>query len=409
MSGLPGWAGVRRAGSEGRPAGGRVRLGLETFLADGGFGRFKGPLGLLANQASVGPDYRHALAVLDQARPGQVKAVFSPQHGWAGEKQDNMRESAHGSLKDGRPIFSLYGRERRPTPEMLQNLSALIVDLPDVGTRVYTFAQTMSLCLEACAEAGVEVVVLDRPNPVGGLALEGNLLDDDCRSFVGLHPTPLRHGLTLGELAVFFAARLPRPPALTVAPLQGWRREMFFADTGLPWVMPSPNLPTAETAWLYPGQVLWEGTNLSEGRGTTKPFHLTGAPFVDGEKLAADLRAFKLPGLAVRAVQFEPCFGKWAGQVCGGVELHPLDRSFEPLWTSLSMLEAILKRWPEDFRLKEPPYEYEWDRRPIDLILGRRSVFDQLAAGVPARTLRDSFVAELAAFERARRETLLYA
>jgi uncharacterized protein YbbC (DUF1343 family) len=387
---------------------GRVRTGLEIFLAEN-LGAFRGrSLGLLANQASVGPDFRSSLELIDLALPGRIKVVFSPQHGFAGEKQDNMIESDDGRLRDGRPLRSLYGATRRPTAESLEGLSALLIDLVDVGTRVYTFAQTMSACLEACAENDVEVVVLDRPNPIGGTEVEGNLLDPDCASFVGLHPTPMRHGLTMGELAVLFASRLSRPPKLTVIPLRGWRRETLFGRTGLPWVAPSPNLPAPETALLYPGQVLWEGSNVSEGRGTARPFHLIGAPFIDGETLAADLRALNPPGAAFRPAFFQPCFNKWAGQVCGGIEIHPLNDSFKPLLTSLTALEVVLRRWPDDFKLKDPPYEYEWERRPIDLILGRKSVFDRLAAGVSAREVWESFAPEVEGFRRRTDEFALY-
>jgi uncharacterized protein YbbC (DUF1343 family) len=365
-------------------------------------------IGLLANQASVDCRYRHALYLLDQALPGQVVSVFSPQHGWAGEKQDNMIESQSGQTPDGRPLYSLYGETRCPTPAMLANLSALLVDLPDVGTRVYTFAQTLSLTMEAASETGTEIVVLDRPNPIGGLEREGNLLDPDCASFVGLHPIPMRHGLTMGELALFISSRLPSPPPLTIIAVRGWKRQMYFSDTNLPWVLPSPNLPTPETALLYPGQVIWEATNLSEGRGTTKPFHLVGAPFIDPLALVSELETLELPGVIFRPTFFEPTFNKWAGKLCGGLELHPIDRTFKPLLTSLSILEKVLKLFPRDFRLKEPPYEYEWKRRPIDLILGRRSVFDDLARGRQAKEITGQFTKELAQFDKTCQNILLY-
>jgi uncharacterized protein YbbC (DUF1343 family) len=365
-------------------------------------------LGLVCNQATVAPDRRHALWHLDKALPGAVKALFSPQHGFRGEKQDNMVESAHSETRDGRPIHSLYGESRTPSQDALRGLDALLFDLPDMGTRVYTFAQTLALTLPAAREAGVEVIVLDRPNPIGGMALEGNLLDPDCASFVGLYPVPARHGFTLGEYALFMNASLPKPALLKVIPARNWSRELYLPETGLPWVLPSPNLPTPETAWIYPGSVIFEGTNISEGRGTTRPFHLIGAPFIDPELLAADLEELRLPGVFFRPCRFLPTFQKWAGTDCGGVEICPLDKSFAPFLVGLSLLEKIMRRYPQDFRLKEPPYEYETIRRPIDLILGRRSLFDSLQNGASARDLVASFAPELAKFARERREFLLY-
>jgi uncharacterized protein YbbC (DUF1343 family) len=285
---------------------------------------------------------------------------------------------------------------------------SLLIDLPDVGTRVYTFAQTMSLCLEAATESGLEIVILDRPNPIGGTETEGNLLDGDCLSFVGRFPLPMRHGLTMGELALYFNSLQKSPAPLAVVPCQNWGRGQYFPETGLPWVAPSPNMPTPETAWVYPGQVLWEGTNVSEGRGTARPFSLVGAPFVDPELLARELRHKKLPGAAFREARFQPTFHKWAGQVCGGVEVHPQDKSFLPYLSSLTILEIILRHWPGDFRLKGPPYEYELERRPIDLILGRRAVYDGLASGQSARDAWEAMSPDQAKWRRERREFLLY-
>ena len=386
----------------------KVVTGLESFVKGRGAAYKKARLGLLANQASVGPGYRHALDLLDETFPGAVVALFGPQHGWCGEKQDNMVESDHGRDRRGRPIFSLYGETRRPTAEMLAGLEALLVDLVDVGTRVYTFAHTMSHCLEEAAQAGLEVIVLDRPNPIGGAAVEGNLLADDCRSFVGLHPIPMRHGLSLGELARFINARLERPARLSVIPVENWRREMYSPETGLPWVYPSPNLPSPDCAWVYPGQVLWEGTNISEGRGSTRPFNLVGAPFIDPLALLDCLRPLDLPGVIFRPAHFQPTFHKWAGQMCRGLELFPVAKSFKPYLTSLAILAAILKLWPEEFKLKDPPYEYEHSRRPIDLILGRTDLFDRLAAGSCPVALAESWRDDLAEYEARRQACLMY-
>ncbi|UQZ90300.1 DUF1343 domain-containing protein [Deltaproteobacteria bacterium Smac51] len=383
-------------------------IGLEKFIMKDGMPYQKARLGLLANQASVGHDYVHAIELIDEALPGAVAELFGPQHGWAGEKQDNMVESAHGRDRQGRPVYSLYGETRRPTAEMLAGLDALVVDLVDVGTRVYTFAHTMSHCLEEAGKAGLEVIILDRPNPIGGVETEGNLLSDNCRSFVGLHPIPMRHGLTLGELALLINRRLEKPAPLKIVGCEGWRREMYFTDTSLPWVYPSPNLPTLECAWVYPGQVLWEGTNISEARGTTRPFNLVGAPFIDAEKLFQRLKMLDLPGFKFREADFQPTFHKWAGEMCHGLELFPVDKSFKPYLTSLAILQIILEEWPDDFKLKEPPYEYEFDRRPIDLILGRTDIFDRLASGESAESVEKTWLPDLERFNQTKSEILLY-
>jgi uncharacterized protein YbbC (DUF1343 family) len=386
----------------------RTMTGLQVFLEENA-GDCRGKsLGLLANQASVGPCRTHASRLLEERLPGRLKALFSPQHGIYGEKQDNMIASESFVREDGLPVHSLYGDTRQPDGAMLDGLDAVLCDLTDVGARVYTFAHTLSLFMEKASERGLEVVVLDRPNPIGGVEVEGNLLDDDCRSFVGLHPIPMRHGLTMGELALYINSRLRRPARLTVSPMRGWERASHFQDTGLPWVMPSPNMPSPLTAEIYPGSVLFEGTMLSEGRGTTLPFHLVGAPFINPGALKKDLDSLGLPDVSFREASFQPCFHKWCGQVCGGVEIHPLGRGFKPYLTALSILEVVLRRWPDDFQLKDPPYEYEHERRPIDLITGRRSVFDSLKGGASARELAEGFEPELDKWRRAIKDFLLY-
>ncbi len=387
-----------------------VKTGLEILTANPPASLAKARLGLLANQGSVGPGFEHAVTLIDRALPGRLRTLLGPQHGFAGEKQDNMVESDHAEEKGtGRPIYSLYGRTRMPQPHMLDGLDVLLVDLVDVGTRVYTFAQTLFYCLETAALAGVKVVILDRPNPIGGSEVEGNLLKPDCASFVGLHPIPMRHGFTLGELALYMTGRLGKPPELEIIRATGWNREMYFRETGLPWVYPSPNMPSPETAWLYPGQVLWEGANISEGRGTTRPFHLCGAPFIDALSVKEELDSYDLPGVVFRPAVFEPTFHKFQGQVCQGLELHPMDkRSFKPYLTSLTILEVLLRRYPEQFAWKQPPYEYEYERMPIDLILGDKSVRQGLESGLSAVEMEKKWLPELEGFIKQRAEYLLY-
>jgi len=309
---------------------------------------------------------------------------------------------------------------------MLEEIDVLVVDLQDVGTRVYTFEWTCALALEACAATGREVVVLDRPNPIGGVRLEGNLIRPGYTSFVGLYPVPMRHALTLGELAALVNARMGSPAAgtgtgpaarparrrdgigwrcpgrceLTVVPMEGWRRSMLFPDTGLPWVLPSPNMPTFDTAVVYPGQVLLEGTNVSEGRGTTRPFEIFGAPWFDIEAVGARLAKRRLPGLVLRPHSFEPTFHKWAGQVCHGFQIHVTDRAaYRPYITTLAILQDVIAVHGDRFDWKKPPYEYVTDKPPIDVLTGDPEIRRTLENGADLAAMEQSWRDEIAAFE----------
>jgi uncharacterized protein YbbC (DUF1343 family) len=388
-----------------------VQTGLERLLAESANQRFRGQrLGLLCNAASVNRHYRHARELIDARFPGQLAAVFSPQHGFFAEKQDNMVESDHGIDPIlGIPLYSLYSATRRPTREMFDAIDTLIVDLQEAGARVYTFIYTLSYCMEAARDYGKKVVVLDRPNPVNGLSVEGNCLADDCVSFVGRYPLPMRHGMTIAELALLFNKQFGIGCDLEVIRMHNWSRDMFFADTGLPWVAPSPNLPTPVSAAVYPGQVLWEGTNVSEGRGTTQPFELFGAPYLDLGRLTAALAETPLPGIVLRPTWFEPTAGKWAGQACRGFQLHVIDaRRYQPYATSLKLLQAIIAVHPRDFAWKPPPYEYEFRRMPIDLIIGDRSVRERLERLEPLSEIAADWQIQLDGFKQQRRRCCLY-
>ena len=378
--------------------------------------------------ASVTADLVSARDVVRRVCGDGLRALFGPQHGFAGEKQDNMIESGHGVDPElGIPVHSLYSETRSPTPEMLEDIDVLLVDLQDVGTRVYTFEWTTALALEACAAAGKEVVILDRPNPLGGEALEGNLIREGYTSFVGLYPVPMRHGLTLGELAALVnlrmaggdggavergdgvAVRCPGRCALRVVPMEGWRRRMLFPDTGLPWVLPSPNMPTFETAVVYPGQVLLEGTNVSEGRGTTRPFEIFGAPWIDLARVRARFARRRLPGVVLRDHAFEPTFHKWAGRVCRGFQLHVTDRAaFRPYATTLALLQDIIAEHRDQFAWKQPPYEYVTDRLPIDVLIGDPAVREGVESGVDLRRLERSWRREIDAFRKESLAVRLY-
>lgn len=366
-----------------------VRSGLETLCAAPPAALAHARLGLLANPAAVAGDLTPAPEVLAAAFPGRLRALFGPQHGFFAERQDNMVESGHASHpRLGVPVWSLYGETRRPLPEMLADLDALVIDLVDVGCRVYTFLTTLIYCLEECAAAGVAVVVADRPNPIGR-ASEGPVLPPELFSFVGAHHIPLRHGLTLGELARLVTAERGLEVDLTVVPAQGWDGGRF-ETTGLPWVMPSPNMPTLDTARVYPGQVLLEGTTLSEGRGTTRPFEICGAAGVDPWAVAGEMEAEALDGALLRPLMFEPTFHKYAGRPAGGWQIHVSDpAAFRPVLFTCSLLSAINRVHPGLWDFRPPPYEYEHERRPFDLLLGDPEAAEAIVAGRPAAPLSE--------------------
>jgi uncharacterized protein YbbC (DUF1343 family) len=385
-----------------------VTLGSERLLDSG---RLRGKrIGIVANPASIDRDFTH---IVDRvlAEPGiSLGAIFGPQHGFHATLQDNMIETPHA--KDARrcvPVYSLYSETREPTAEMLKDLDVLVVDLQDVGTRVYTFIYTMANCLRAAGRIGLPVIVCDRPNPIGGVGVEGDLLKPGFESFVGLYPIPLRHGLTIAELARFFNDRFELGATLDIVPMEGWSRGMFWDETAVPWVIPSPNMPTLDTAIVYPGQVLFEGTMLSEGRGTTRPFELVGAPWIDADRFAARMNGLGLPGIHFRPTYFEPTFQKHARTTCGGCQLHVTDRAaFKPVITGVALLREFRAANPEKFAWRQPPYEYEHDKMPIDILAGSADLRAQIDAGLDHRVIGESWAGDQAAFQRDRQEYLLY-
>lgn len=340
--------------------------------------------GALLHAASVTSSLRPALSVLEEMDTrGKIHlaALFGPQHGFETITQDNMIEwRSYHHPRLGLPVHSLYGDHREPTDEMLGGLEVLFIDLVDVGARYYTFIWTMLLCIQAAARHGITVVVADRPNPIDGTDVEGRPQQSGHLSFVGLHPLPIRHGRTIGELAALFKTECAPAADLVVLPLEGWDRALYHDETGLPWVLPSPNMPTPDTAVVYPGMCLLEGTNLSEGRGTTRPFELFGAPWIDGHRLTGELSALGLPGVVFREAAFQPGFQKHAGQVCRGAQLHVTDRrSFRPVRTALSILRCVQHMYPGNFAWNPPPYEYEHEKLPIEILCGRPldKIFDE--------------------------------
>ena len=366
-------------------------------------------VGLLCHQASVTRELRHAAEAVRSITRVTLSRLFAPEHGLTGAAQDHAKVGGERDALTGLPVVSLYGRRLAPAPRALEGLDALVVDLQDVGARYYTFVWTMALAMRAAARVGLPVVVLDRPNPLGGVKLEGNMPDPRFASFVGLYPLPTRHGMTIGELAGYLNDTHGLGCDLTVVPMLGWKRAMLWEDTGLPWVAPSPNMPTPDTARVYPGGCLVEGTNLSEGRGTTRPFEWIGAPFLDGARLEKALTRRRLPGARFRAIGFEPAFHKWTGERCGGVQVHVSDpHRFKPVATYIALLAEARRQAPRRFRWRKPPYEFELCRLPIDLLGGGPSIRRAIERGAPLARLEASWRRDLARFARARRPFLLY-
>lgn len=388
----------------------RVRPGIEVLLQDRKPLLRGARIGIVVHPASVLPDLRHTADALFNEKALHVTALFGPQHGARGEKQDNMIESPfYRDAETGLPVHSLYSSTRHPTEEMLRDIDVLIFDLQDVGTRVYTFIYTMAYCMEACAQFGKQMIVMDRPNPINGLQVEGNLLRTEYRSFVGLYPIPMRHGMTVGELAGLFNCEFGIRCDLKVVAMDGWERSMWFDQTGLPWVQPSPNLPTLDSAIAYPGMVLVEGTQLSEGRGTTRPFEYLGAPYIRARDLAVHLNGHGLPGVFFRPAYFQPTFQKWAGVMCGGVQLHVVDRSaFEPYLTGITAISAVRRMHPDRFAWRDPPYEYENEKLPIEILCGGKDIPRLIENGAVPGEIRLSWQSELAGFVEKRAKYLLY-
>ncbi len=409
--------------------------GLDILIAEN-FQRLQGKsIGLLCNQASVSHDYDHILDLLIPLhRTGflNLTAVFGPEHGLYGHTQDNMIEwEGKPDPRMGVVIHSLYGNLREPSAKMLENIDLFVVDIQDVGSRYYTFVWTMCLCMKACAERGIPVMVLDRPNPIGGTMVEGTLLDANFSSFVGLHEVLTRHGMTAAEIALFAQQRYYPKVELQSVLMSGWNRDLYLDQTDAPWSMPSPNMPTIDSAAVYPGGCLLEATNMSEGRGTTRPFEIVGAPYLDGWNFASSLNSLGLEGIKFRPLQFEPTFNKHKGKLCEGVFLHVTDRQkVEPVLVYIAIMqEAIRLSGLHDsshvdrksmfiatsaeseipgFCWKQPPYEYETVLMPIDILLGNDWLKQMVENLTPIGEIRDRFRSDEARFAPVRKAALLY-
>lgn len=388
----------------------RTRPGIEILVTDKAALLSGQRIALVCNQASILPDLSHAADVFSERSDINLTTLFGPQHGARGDVQDNMIETGHAvDSRTGLPVYSLYSETREPTDKMLENVDTIVFDLQDVGCRIYTFVYTMANCMRAAARYGKRVIVCDRPNPINGSAIEGNITESEFTSFVGQFALPTRHGMTVGELAMMFNEHFGIGCELEIVKMEGWTREMWGDETGLPFVMPSPNIPTVDTCVVFPATVHLEGTELSEGRGTTKPFELNGAPFIDPYEWKAALDLFDFPGVSFRPCYFQPTFQKWARQTCGGVQIHVTDReAFTPVIVGIAMVKTAYDLYTDSFEWKREAYEYVFDKNPFDVVCGTDSIRRAIEGGVALDEIGSTWQAGLKAFEQLRKTFLLY-
>lgn len=384
----------------------RVQPGIEVLLDEYVHLIAGKRIGLITNHTGVDSQGTHIADLLKAAPQVTVAAFFAPEHGLRGDRPAGERIASYIDPATGVPVHSLYGNTLKPTPEMLRGIDVLLFDIQDVGTRFYTYIYTMAYAMEAAAEQDIPFIVLDRPNPIGGEIVEGPVLDPRFSSFVGLYPIALRHGMTVGELALFFNTEQNIGADLTVVPMRGWERSMWFDDTGLPWIAPSPNMRTLATATVYPGLGLIEGTNVSEGRGTDRPFETIGAPWIDGQRLAEALNGLDLPGVRFHPTTFTPTTSKFQGQRSEGVLIEVTDRtSFRAVTTGVSVIRIIKTLYPGEFAWRAPDRSGTYF---FDLLVGIDSVRMLLELNAPADNIARTWAAPLANFQELRANYLLY-
>lgn len=379
----------------------KVTPGVEVLLDDQKELLKGKKVGLITNPTGIDSKMNSIVDLLHDDSDIELTALFGPEHGVRGDAQAGEYVESYIDEKTGLPVYSLYGQTRKPTPEMLENVEVLVFDIQDVGTRYYTYIYTMAYSMEAAKENNIPIVVLDRPNPLGGLSVDGPVLEPEFSSFIGMYPIPTRHGMTVGELASFFNEEFNIGADLSVVKMKGWRRSMDFDDTGLPFVLPSPNMPTVSTTFVYPATGLIEGTNLSEGRGTTKPFELIGAPFINSTNLAAELNSLSLPGVKFRAASFTPTSSKHAGKLSHGVEIYVTDRTeFDAVTTGLYIIKTIHDMYPDDFEFLSNNF--------FDKLIGNDRVRTMILEGASVREITKTYQKELTEFKKVRKEYLLY-
>lgn len=388
-----------------------IITGLESILNEFP-AKLKGKkIGILCHAASVTRDFKHISDIFFNRNDCKLAALFGPQHGIHGQTQDNMIEwhSQRHPIFDI-PLYSLYGKDRKPTPEMLNGIDALLIDLQDVGARLYTYIWTVKLCMEACSEAGIPIWLLDRPNPIGRLPFDGPILKMEYFTFVGGASIPLCHRMTIGEMAILIKENYYPVCDLNVVKMKNWNRSSLFSDTGLPWVLPSPNIPTIQTALIYPGTVLIEALNLSEGRGTTIPFELFGAPFINTERLKKNLDSRHIEGCAFRPHDFIPTFHKFSGELCYGFQIHitDIDR-FKPVVSALELFDAIIETTePDALKFKLPPYEYEYKLMPFDILSGDSGMRESLISRNNIRIEKERWSHEIEEFKKEFQQIAVY-
>lgn len=384
----------------------KFELGVEVLLNDKKDLIEGKRVGLITNPTGVDQNLNSIVDILHNDPDVELTALYGPEHGVRGSAQAGEYVEYYIDEKTGLPVYSLYGKTKKPTPEMLENIDVLLFDIQDVGTRFYTYIYTMAYAMEAAKENNIPLIVLDRPNPQGGTKVEGPVLDMKYSSFVGSYSIPLRHGMTVGELAELFNEEFEIGAELTVVKMNDWKRDMYYDDTSLPFVMPSPNMPTLETALVYPGAALIEGTNVSEGRGTTKPFELIGAPFINADDLAGHLNSLNLPGVTFRAASFTPSFSKHAGKLSHGIQIHVTHRdAFKPVETGLHIVKAIHDMYPEDFEFRA---ENSAGISFFDNLMGNGWVREDIEEGEPVEEISSKWQKELKQFNKTREEYLLY-
>lgn len=371
-----------------------MKLGLDVFLEES-YKSFTGKrIGLVTNMTGVDKHLKPAIDLFHQHEGINLTVLYAPEHGIRGDAKEGEQVDSIIDPVTKLPVYSLYGNTRKPTKEMLEAVDVIVFDLQDIGTRYYTFIYTMAYVMEACQRYNKHFVVLDRPNPISGGTVEGNLVQEDVRSFVGLLPIPNRHGMTVGELALLFKGEFNYDCELTVVAMEGWKRDMYLDDTDVFWVPPTPNTTSIDMCVLYPGTCLIEGTNLSEGRGTTKPFEWIGAPFIDGQKLSERFNARKLPGVLARQTSFVPTYQKYKGEVCSGIQLHIVDRSkLEAFYTGTVLLEVIAEMYPEAFTFTKN----ENDKYFFDLLAGDKSLREAILQG-KTKEFKEEYQNELKEF-----------
>jgi len=388
----------------------KISLGIEELLRKRSALLRGARVGLICNQASVDHHLRHSADLLRAERDINLTALFGPQHGIRGEVQDNMVETPHTfDTETELPVYSLYSETREPTEQMLDEVDVLVFDMQDVGCRIYTFIYTLANCMRAAQKYGKQVIVCDRPNPINGEGVAGTILEVEYASFVGQFPLATRHGMTVCELARMFREHWGITCDLELILMDGWTRELWFDETDLTWVLPSPNMPTLETATVFPGTVHLEGTQMSEGRGTTRPFELIGAPYIDAARYKREIDQYDLPGVHFRACHFQPTFQKHAGKICGGVQLHVTDRAaFEPVLTGAAIVKVAHELYAEEFKWKDSPYEYVYDQNPFDVIAGTDKLRASLERGESLDVIQSSWEQGIVDFRADRNKYLLY-